>query len=710
MEPILNDERTSEDSNSSEGSEEMPMGDILGREGGESSSDDDDLPQPVDLGRPRLMVQGGTAVSAEALEQKAEPAPFTMYSQFQVVSLLDVNERQRRPLSLPGFREAMQEPRVLQHALRAIGNPAASELLDGCAVEDREVIGRRLAQVVAEGLLEPTPQANHALRTVLDHALLPELWQLLEGPSPLEPARAAHFKALVERLLRRFRERTLEWMLAPTTISGEAADANLKAESIRTMPVFRLLRHLESEHMTALLALALDREVDTEHDNVMGGGRGRGRMMTGVPGPEKGKLMRWSNKFDIDRVLMHKMRVSAEEPNGEELASNAGLLLTEVLRHSNTHVDLLKNVMSGTATLFDLALKQTGTLNEAQFLAAWSVLLDLCRCLGRIWLPNRHTRIISDTIAVFVDNLPRAAALLVSQSRQRLGPVRMAIAEMTAVCLSSRLVSLFATPFGSSGLVRELLQSCFQFPDATLFHQVVFSGALLPMINNCVPLLMTPDDVFSPAASVVTALIQQQLQLWDFIARYHFSYDPASEPLRNCFAFNGFLTQLANALVSSSIPLPESCATFVNQGLDWTNTVENSPLTAQVYGIRHGGVKVEKPLSPASSPPDFDDHTPEDDDEEGDDDDENESNSDDDSSSASEEGDLNKVPLSRTKASSRLEALHPPPLIKYHTPPRPRLSLDPETDREKAKQLHVDETEFVDSNYWAVPIDDSFLI
>jgi len=102
------------------------------------------------------------------------------------------------------------------------------------------------------------------------------------------------------------------------------------------------------------------------------------------------------------------------------------------------------------------------------------------------------------------------------------------------------------------------------------------------MIQNCVPLVAAPEDVFFPAAAAVKSAIVE-LGLWQLLIESHFSYNAASEGLRNRFAFNGLLTALANALVNSACPLPETAAMFVSTRLDWTNTLENTPLTALVY-------------------------------------------------------------------------------------------------------------------------------
>jgi hypothetical protein len=534
-------------------------------------------------------------------------------------------------------------------------------------------------------------------------------------PFSVDKQRVFHFKLLVERLLRRHREKTLLWMMTPQADGIQAAPGvNVRAETIRTIPIFRLLRHLESTHITSVLILALDREVDTSDDVVMAGGRGRGMMRTGVvdhQAPEKKQIIRWSNKFDLVRVLLHKMKMLDDTELGRSTASNAALMLVEVLRHSNSHVDLLKNVMLGAPLLFDLALgtseeepdaaekqpqQQMTEFQMAQFNAVWTVILDLCRCLGRIWLPNRHTRIISDTIQVFVTNLPKIFQLLKRQSPERLGMVRVAVAEYASICCAGRLVSLFAEPFLKSGVLQELLSTCVAFPQAGLFHLSVFASCLIPMIQNCIPILAVPDDVFVPAADQVKTVVEQ-LKLWEFVVENHYSYSEATEANRNKYAFNGYLTQLANALVNSSYPLSEQSTQFVGDNLDWTNTLENTPLTSSAFSTRFDTAGSSSSSSSGSS--------------------------------GSEEEEATEDPVALgEKKDGRNAAVAPVSVAGYNTPPRPRLPADKGDEENSATEEEAEEAEEVVAatgeeeekkeeeekfdliSFWSIPIDDSLLL
>ncbi len=451
----------------------------------------------------------------------------SMFDRFKIGTLLQT------PSSVMiGLKEQLLDPAVLREALVAVGDPNSSDLLRHCP--NVEEVASKLVPGICEALLETSPQGSHLLRTVVESGGLEHLWKVTELPVPLRLWQAQCFRNVVERCLRRLRVKTLQWMLTPLPNLTESPGSQ-----VRLLPVFRLFRHLESEHFAALVALALDKEIEGTPDSEVAAaaaqmvprGRGNNRKAPpqvappAAPAAESAPSMRWSNKFDIVRVLLHKMRLVADDSASEDTAVQSAVLLTEVLRHSNTHVDLLKNVMSSATSLFELALGVNGNeFHPVQFAAAWSVLLDLLRCLGRIWLPNRHTRIISDTVQVFVSFLPQVHALCESQG-ERLGFVRMQVAEGVSVMLAGRLVSLFVEPLMKSGLLKLMLDSCIRYPNASLFHQVFLGGALLPMIQNCTPVVQEEsDDVFSPAAKAVRACVVN-LELWKIIIDNYFSYE-----------------------------------------------------------------------------------------------------------------------------------------------------------------------------------------
>lgn len=391
----------------------------------------------------------------------------------------------------------------------------------------------------------------------------------------------------------------------------------------------------------------------------------------------KKPILRWSNKFDLIRVLLHKMRVPVglagdELGMAERTASNAAVLLAEVVKHSTTHVDLLKNIMQGAKQLLEVALGvPPETFHPLQCKWAWGVVIDLCRCLSRIWLPNRQTRIISETIQVYLDHLPVIKTLFVSPPQadpQRLGFFRLQVVELVSVVLSGRLVSLFAEQMVRSGLLQEIVDMCWKFPMASLYHQVVFTGVLLPMIHNCITPLggaassASSEDVYGPAAGAVTNVVHE-LRLWDRIVENHFSYNPESEERRNRFAFNGYLTQLANALIATTIPVPPNVMPFVSGSLDWTNALETTPVSAALYSSKMDTGK--KSPSSSSSVGASDDATESDSDE-------GEGGEDDDDDDDPEPVAVALKPA-RTLGKSRVAFLaEPPNAAQYESPPRPR--------------------------------------
>ncbi len=699
--------------------------------------DDLDVPVVVSLGKPRMVVQhlvpildedsdSGETVGEEAQQQLPVDAvpvasePASMFVRFRIASLL-----QSPTPVLMSLKEQMLDGQVLREALKCVGDPSASELMRDCSPGPvYEATAARLVAGICEVLLEPSPQGLNLLRNVLEQGLLAEVWRITELAAPLRVAQAFHFRGLVERFLRRHRDKMLDFLLTPLAGGEEGAPEGgsslPRSESIR-LPVFRLFRHLESEHIAAVLGLALDKEVDGGDGDGGGGGggggapvpppRGRGNAAnriipmgpgsTGKPAVPP-RVVRWSNRFDMVRVLLHKMRVTgptAEDPVVQDEATNAAMLLAEVLKHSNTHVDLLKSVMMSAGQLFELALGTGadggGGFHMVQFSAAWSVLLDLCRCVGRIWLPNRHTRIISDTVHVYVSFLPQVQQLFESQG-ERLGTVRVQIAELVSVMLSGRLVSLFVEPLLQSKLLASLLDSCWKYPHASLYHLIVFSGSVIPMLQNCVASgLPDGDDVFAPAAPAVQKAVRE-LGLWQRIVDSHFSYDEGTVERRNKYAFNGMLTQLGNALVNSSCPMEDGgVLAFVSSRLDWTNTLENTPLTAMVYSKKT---------------------RPNDDDVESDDEEhENEHDGDGDAETdaatldapeevADPQPDIFSPMRVINTRVSMLSGSSPKAVGEYSSPPRPRIAAHHDED-EKDDGQNAEE-EFNSYSFWTLPIDD----
>jgi hypothetical protein len=283
----------------------------------------------------------------------------------------------------------------------------------------------------------------------------------------------------------------------------------------------------------------------------------------------------------------------------QRTSSNASLLLIEVLKHCNTHVDLLKHMMQGAQQLLDVSLGlNSEQFHPHQFASAWPVLMELLRALARIWLPQRQTRLITDSIQVFINTLPLLRKCFEDppdvRGTPRLGFVRLSIAQLLAFLCSGRLVSLFVQPLLDTGLFEVIFRACWDFPQASVFHQVVFSDCLIPMIRSCLPLVdgtePASDSVFVLASKGVSDLLEGA-HVWDRLIECHFSYTADTESLRNKFAHNGYLTQLANALMASRHPASSSAVLpFVSQRLDWTNTVENTPITSCVYSKKLDGV------------------------------------------------------------------------------------------------------------------------
>jgi hypothetical protein len=94
------------------------------------------------------------------------------------------------------------------------------------------------------------------------------------------------------------------------------------------MENYSLFRHLDSDQVAGLLAVALEREAEAT--------MAEDKTIRGPKAPT-----RWSNKFDLVRVLLHKLRMAPEvagmpeEPMAERSSTNASALLIEVLKHSS---------------------------------------------------------------------------------------------------------------------------------------------------------------------------------------------------------------------------------------------------------------------------------------------------------------------------------------------------------------------------------------
>jgi len=175
-----------------------------------------------------------------------------------------------------------------------------------------------------------------------------------------------------------------------------------------------------------------------------------------------------------------------------------------------------------------------------------------------------------------------------------------------------------------------------------------------------------------------------------------------TEAKRNKFALNGLLTQLANALVTSSCPLEGAeVMQFVSSKLDWVNTLENMPLTATVFSKKT---------------------RPNDDDVESDDEEhsggkESGSDSDDDDVDAHDPAPASLSPA-RVLGKSRLGILavsNPKPVGDYSSPPRPR--KDEAADGEEEEQepdssssstvvssTHPEPVDFNEHSFWRLPI------
>jgi hypothetical protein len=386
----------------------------------------------------------------------------------------------------------------------------------------------------------------------------------------------------------------------------------------------------------------------------------------------------------------------------------------------DTHVDLLKNVMLATPQFFEAALGVGSAFHPLQFRNTWAVLMELARSLSRIWLPQRQTRLIADAIQVFVSQLPTLRAVFAHPpdvpANSRLGFVRLAIAELVSLLLSSRLVSLFVDGLRESGLMDAVLDACWAHPNASLFHLVVFGDGLLPLIRNCLSDECV-DEVFRLASAGGIALLQS-VRLVDRIMDTHYSYDIATSSLRNCFAHNGYMTQVANALVASNYPASEDVLLFVSTRLDWTNSVETTPITSCIYSERFAGVEDPswKPLQVTSTTTNMDENVlPA-----------NEISSDDgeEESGSEEDGDDDDdLPVAvslgpvRVLSSKRIDLLAENPIPShYESPPRPRLPfvvkdsdelpvVPPlEMVEESVSGSAVEEGVFNEHAYWSLPI------
>lgn len=689
-------------------------------------------PPPMRLAKPRMLTSRPLAMAVaipEPVVASATPVPPSVGATLQLHTLADASLKAPTALrnSQPGqvLRDALATPEVLRQVLLCVADPSASDLMTNARdmpEEQRADVARKLLVICSDLLLETSQRSNTTYRLILEHGLLRDLWLFVEQPAPTDAVRANHFKLVVDRLLRRARDWTLAWIATPWVGGGadpspraldppgtttEALSA--RAEAIRSMPVFRLFRHLESDHIAGLLCVALEREAEAtlQDDKAVRSAK---------------PSTRWSNKFDLVRVLLHKMKVgpldamaAPESAQTERTACNASMLLIEVLKHSNTHVDLLKNVLQAAAQLFQVALGLGAeTFHPVQFDAAWAVIMELARALSLIWLPQRPTRLITESIKVFQAHMAVLRDVFVNPPDARpprMGFVRLRVAELVALFVSGRLVSLFVEPLRESGLLAALLDGCWSFPCASIYHHTVFGKALLPMIVNCLALpsadAVSPAPALAPAPSSSSAEVSalaaagvvdllHSVRIVARIAESHYSYDVDTQPLRNRFAHNGFLTQTANALLSSTFPADAELIQFVNAHLDWTNQVENSPITSCVFSARMEhisggldsalvttttttvvrGLDVEdEDLIPPSSPSSSEEEEEEDEDEDHGD----AADTDYGNGHANPELDLARDPKPVTLSPARVAVLAVNPVLSaYNSPPRPRIALDAE--------------------------------
>ena len=632
-------------------------------------------PPPVraSLGKPRLLAtskivlpQSNTPAAAAA---GATPSPSELSEiedELDLINLLQFAKPQsllRESKAALTLRASLHKPGVLRKMFHLIGRPRDAVLLKNLgnvSAAQRDQIIKKLTYIASEVVLQKQ-NSNQLFKQILSSGALDELWMLAEDTAPIDNLRAAYLKLIVDRMLWRAREHMLMYLGSPSSavVNRRNKKNNLtpRAEAIRSMPVFRLFRHLENDHISYVLTMALDKEVPPP---------GEGGKAPNGAAKERAKSVRWSNKFDLVRVLVHKMKIPAEAKGpvrdlAERTSANASAMLCTILKHSSTHVDLLKNVMQNMDAIFGITLGLSVAFDRHVFVGGMTVLMDLCRTLSRIWLPHRQTRIINDSLNVFMKHIKNLNKVFDEQKPARggVGMVRHKIAEMVSLIISGRLVSKFSDELHQSGLMKSILDAVWQSPNSSMFHHTVFAAGILPLIQNT----KSTDTAFS-AGSEMLKLILDDLQLWKRIRESYYSYDEQTDQLRCRYSFNGFLTQITNALVATeAYDMGRDGIEFLGTQLDWVNTLETTPLAVGVFTQK---MQEEGKLTRSS---------------------------DDRPSTPTKDANGRSMRPRRVGHLSK----HPPKCT-YESPPRPRVDASQQGD------IVSEEQEFNLNNFWKIPM------
>ena len=465
--------------------------------------------------------------------------------------------------------------------------PSQAKLLKNVTTYDVSVRGaivKKLMYICSELILQSKGKSN-ACKLIIDNDLLVDMWSIVDIPTPLHNLRAAYFKLIMQKLLKVQRVPTLVWLsttvLASNQIRGNTPSSiSQMATSIRAMPMFRLLKHLENDHIAYFIGLALEREASCAPP-----------MQLGLPQMktprEKAQVVRWSQKFDFVRVLVH--RLSIQPNNGtrrkwEDVSTNSANLLSEVLRNSSTHVDLLKKVMESAKSIFVICLTRDkeGYVDKTVFFNCINVLTVLCASLSRIWMPSRKTKVIHDTLQIYATFFPHLRDVFNQPSRNpkiKLGFIKHRIARLVSVILSGRLVGILGKPFLESGLLKSVIDAVFNNPTASIYHHTILFEGICPMIKNCLGAVIEP--LYEAGVEVASGVMGSQgnINLWGKIMECYYSYKDDEGGVSKVIAsYNGYLTTIANLICMGSFDIGPVGVKFLADRLSWVNLLQSSPL------------------------------------------------------------------------------------------------------------------------------------
>lgn len=435
----------------------------------------------------------------------------------------------------------------------------------------------------------------------LDH-----LWLLMEAPAPLDIEAVRSFKIIVERLLTRAKPKMLAFLrgvrhktprpqLLPEAGAAQTNAKMSKAESVRAMPIFRMFRHMESPEIVFLIRTALKEETPS-------------LVSTGMDAPAMSaaeiKLQRWSNRFDLVVVLLHKLQIDPSATGelrtiAEAGSAHAAMLLIEVLQvGSSTSIDLLKAFLLRTKVILDIVFPMDGSVVDPDvFYNASGVTLKLAATLSEIWLPQRKTRVIATAIEHFSKRIPVIVKSFMNPPQQenpgnRLGRYRLNVSHLVCTLYGSKLVILCGEQLISSGALEYMVSLLFDHPHASIFHNAVFSGivALLNYSNTEECDL----EKYPIVSDVISNLLHgDKTHLWRVLREQYFCFNEndEQEEWRHKTSLNGYYTLMANTMVGIGYQFGLDGVSFLANKLDWVNTLQTSPLAAQIFSNKYPAIE-----------------------------------------------------------------------------------------------------------------------